>query len=75
MFSVMIADTCPSKMRGTGFGFYYLLSGVSILVANLMSGWLWETYSPEATFMVSSAVGFLTWVLSSVLLKGNKFHS
>ncbi len=60
----MISNQVPETMRGTAFGFLNLLVGFALLPASVMAGWLWQTVSPTATFIVSglfsiSAVGLL----------------
>jgi hypothetical protein len=46
----MVADTAPADLRGTAFGFFNLLSGVSLLFASALAGWLWDRHGPAFTF-------------------------
>jgi MFS family permease len=50
----MVADQVPDHLRGTAFGFLNLLVGVALLPASLLAGWLWQSVSSEATFLVGS---------------------
>jgi MFS family permease len=50
----MVADRVPEHLRGTAFGFLNLLVGVALLPASLLAGWLWQSVSPEAAFLVGS---------------------
>lgn len=38
MFMTLIADKVPAHLRGTGFGFFYLLSSVALMLAGLLGG-------------------------------------
>jgi MFS family permease len=50
----MVADRVPDHLRGTAFGFLNLLVGIALLPASLLAGWLWQTVSPSAAFIVGS---------------------
>jgi MFS family permease len=56
LLSTMVADTAPADLRGTAFGFFNLLSGVALLIASAMAGWLWDHYGPAYTFYGSAAL-------------------
>lgn len=55
----LITDTAPAAYRGTAFGVFNLLSGAALLLASGVAGWLWDRYSPAATFWVGAAVATL----------------
>ncbi|MEP6512131.1 MAG: hypothetical protein ABJB02_11090, partial [Dokdonella sp.] len=38
------------ERSGTAFGWYNLVSGMLLLPASLIFGWLWQTLSPFAAF-------------------------
>ncbi|TAL28277.1 MAG: MFS transporter [Alphaproteobacteria bacterium] len=65
ILTAFIADQAPAHLRGTAFGMYNLLSGVALLLASIIAGWLWKTHGPGATFEASallsaaSLAGFL----------------
>jgi len=50
LLATMVADTAPADLRGTAFGLFNLMSGVALLLASGLAGWLWEAYSPAMTF-------------------------
>jgi predicted MFS family arabinose efflux permease len=56
LLSTMVADTAPADLRGTAFGFFNLLSGVALLFASALAGWLWDHYGPAYTFYGSAAL-------------------
>lgn len=50
LFATLVADASPPELRGTAFGCFNLSTGLSMLVASLIAGWLWDIYGPGATF-------------------------
>ena len=53
--SKLVADATPSDLRGTGFGVFNLITGISTLFASLIAGALWSTTGPSATFLAGAA--------------------
>jgi MFS family permease len=50
LLSAWIADAANPQLRGTAFGVFGLFSGIAILLASVLAGWLWQQYSPSITF-------------------------
>ncbi len=55
LLSAMVADIAPTDMRGTAFGVFSLISGVVVLIASVLAGYLWDTQGSWATFMAGAA--------------------
>ncbi|MBN9343881.1 MAG: hypothetical protein BGO76_00705 [Caedibacter sp. 38-128] len=51
-----VADTTFTEIRGTGFGIYYLIVGVTIFLSNTLTGWIFTHKSPSAAFWLSACV-------------------
>ncbi len=66
LLSTLVADAAPARLRGTGFGVFYLVSGVVLLPASVLAGWLWSVHGAAATFYAGAIftalalVGLLT---------------
>ena len=56
LLATMVADTAPADLRGTAYGFFNLLSGIAMLIASTLAGWLWDTYGAAFTFYGSAAL-------------------
>jgi MFS family permease len=56
VLAALIADTSPARLRGTAFGIFNLVSGMALLLASLLAGWLWGEYGAPATFYVGAIV-------------------
>ena len=54
LLATLVADTAPDHLRGTAFGLFHLVSGVSLLAASLVAGMLWEWVGPGATFVAGA---------------------
>ncbi|MGQ0545035.1 MAG: MFS transporter [Betaproteobacteria bacterium] len=50
LLSTLVADAAPERLRGTAFGVFHLVSGVALLAASVIAGWLWSAYGVAATF-------------------------
>ncbi len=62
LLAAMVADTAPADLRGTAFGFFNLVSGLALLVASGVAGWLWDTLGAAATFHAGAAFSLLALV-------------
>ena len=50
LLATMVADTAPSDLRGTAYGFFNLVSGVAMLLASIVAGLLWDRLGASVTF-------------------------
>ncbi len=63
-----VADMVPKEKRGTAYGLYHGSIGLSLLLASVTAGVLWEAIDPAATFFFGAAmagmamVGFMLFI-------------
>jgi len=62
LLAALVAATAPSDLRGTAFGVFNLASGIALLVASTLAGWLWQTIGPPATFLAGAAFTAVAWI-------------
>jgi MFS family permease len=55
LLASLVAHTAPPDLRGTAYGFFNLVSGIAMLCASVVAGWLWETHGAPATFYAGAA--------------------
>lgn len=55
LLATMVADTVPADLRGTAYGFFNLASGVAMLIASVLAGFLWDQLGPSFTFYAGAA--------------------
>ena len=55
LLATMVADTAPPDLRGTAYGVFNLMSGLAMLVASGLAGWLWDRHGPASTFYAGAA--------------------
>lgn len=60
VFSAVVADLAPARLRGTGFGIFYLAVGVALFVGSIGAGELWQHVSPAAPFAVGAALAAIS---------------
>ena len=72
MFLALIADSVPDDLRGTGFGVFYLISAVSLVLASTAGGTIAQIYGESMTFTVSGIVGAVAVVALFVLIPFRK---
>lgn len=46
----LVADLAPPEMLGTAYGWFHLITGLTLLPASVLFGWLWERFEPLAAF-------------------------
>jgi MFS family permease len=52
----LVRDIAPASIRGRAYGFYNFIIGVSAVPAGLLTGWLWQTWSPLAALATGAAI-------------------
>ncbi len=57
---VLVADSSPENVRGTGFGMFHLVNGICLITANPVSGWVWDHVGPSAMFYTSAGIAALS---------------
>jgi MFS family permease len=67
LLAAMVADAAPAQLRGTAFGVFHLVSGVALLAASVLAGWLWSVYGAAYTFYAGAA--FTALALAGFLIK------
>ncbi len=65
LLSTLVADAAPAAQRGTAFGFFNLVSGLALLAASVLAGWLWSTFGADWTFFAGA--GFTSVALAGLL--------
>jgi MFS family permease len=56
LFAALVADTAPAALRGTAFGLFNLVSGVSTLLASVIAGVLWQSHGSTTTFLAGATL-------------------
>ncbi len=64
------ADLVPDHLRGTAFGVYHTLTGLALLPASLVAGWLWQTIGVPAPFFYGAVMSGLAVAIFVFALRG-----
>lgn len=68
LLATLIADASQPELRGSAFGVFSFVCGVSLLCANVLAGFLWGQFGPAATFLGGAA-------LTAIALLGLVVHN
>lgn len=60
IITAYIAGSVPAHLRGTGFGVYNFVTGVVLLLASVIAGYLWSAYGPVITFAAGAVFSTLS---------------
>lgn len=61
--AALVADTCPSTLRGTAYGIFNFFSAGALLLASIVAGSLWDHAGAKFTFLTGGAFAFLSLIL------------
>ncbi|MHC8322458.1 MFS transporter [Pseudomonas sp. GB2N2] len=63
----LVADKAPTELKGTAFGMFNLVSGICMLIASVLAGWLWQSIGSDSTFLMGALLA--TTALFLLLIK------
>ena len=69
LIATKITDTTSPKIRGTGFGLYYIIVGFALFITNTLSGWIAKNISIEMVFWVSAIYASIALILLPLIKK------
>ena len=75
LLAAMVADTAPADLRGTAYGFFNLVSGVALLIASAVAGFLWDRLGASFTFYAGAAFSLVALIGLAVRLGRAPSHS
>ena len=61
--ATLVADTTPAALKGTAFGVFNLVSGLALLLASVIAGWLWQAYGAAMAFYAGAVFSALSLLL------------
>jgi MFS family permease len=63
-----MATLLPRERKATGFAVYYTIIGLALLPASTIGGWLWDRFSPSATFIAGSLLALAAGTIFGIAL-------
>ncbi len=67
LLAQLVAQHAADTVRGSAFGLFNLASGLTLLAASLLAGFLWDAAGPGATFLAGAGFAVLAGLLLIVL--------
>jgi MFS family permease len=74
LFSALVADSAPARLRGTAFGVFNLAGGLAALAASAIAGAVWARIGPSATFLTGGGFALLT-LIGLAVAAGRRFRA
>ncbi|MDO8683195.1 MAG: MFS transporter [Armatimonadota bacterium] len=68
-------DLAPAHLRGTAIGAYYTFTGVALLPASLIAGFLWDNVGPSGPFIYGAATSAAAAILLLLFVRNHRFVS
>ncbi len=70
LLAALVAASAPPDLRGSAFGVFNLASGVALLAASALAGWLWDAAGPQFTFYAGAAFTACAWLALAIHGRG-----
>jgi MFS family permease len=68
----MISDIVSKDLKGTGFGVYHAVLGITLLPASLIAGLLYDRVNSNAPFYFGSVMALIATILMIIFTILNK---
>jgi MFS family permease len=68
----LLASIVPPQFKATAFGVYHTCMGIALFPASLIGGWLWDRFSPSATFYYGMGTSLLSSALLIIFMIANR---
>jgi len=69
ILATMVANTTVPELKGTAFGLFNFVTGLFMLLASVIAGWLWDNHGAETTFYAGAFFSVLTLLLLAIKRK------
>lgn len=71
LLTTVVAATAPPRLLGTAFGVFNLATGIALLLASVLAGFLWNTYGPPAAFLAGGVFALVALAGLLASLRGS----
>ncbi|MEQ1617655.1 MAG: MFS transporter [Terricaulis sp.] len=66
LLTKLVADHAPEYLRGSAFGVFNLATGITLLLASVVAGLLWDGLGSQATFIAGAAFALIAALMLAV---------
>jgi MFS family permease len=66
-----VADLVPGESRGTAYGIFHGVVGITLLPASIMAGWLWQAIAPSTPFYLGAILSAVAIILLLILFRND----
>ncbi len=75
IFLSLISDVVEKEVRGTAFGVFYFITGLSYLGSSTLAGHLWDTFGSSYAFFTSIGFASLAILLAFLVLNPKRLKA
>lgn len=68
-WNALLAKLVPAQERGTIWGLFLTLQGSGLVIGPLVSGKLWDSWSPQAPFFVSASAMMILFCIHWIMIR------
>lgn len=72
LLAVMVAKEAPQQQRGTCFGIFNFVMGISLFLSSLLAGLIWQQYGSNIMFYAGIFWSFITIILILIRTRFSK---
>lgn len=69
LLAKLVADHSPFDLRGSAYGLFNLATGITLLLASVIAGLVWDRVGADATFLVGAGFSLTAVLLLYALLR------
>ena len=69
VLATLIADYSPKEYNGTAFGIFNFVSGISMLIASIIAGVVWQEFGSYMTFYAGGIFALISLVMVYINIK------
>ncbi len=63
----LVVKLVPDHLRGQAFGWFHFVTGIMLLPASVMFGWIYESFGAWYAFLLGAALALLATILLSLI--------
>jgi MFS family permease len=68
----LIVDLAPEENKAGALGLHAAVTGIGLLPASVIAGFLWESLGPSAPFLFGGGLAFITSIGVFIILRRQK---
>jgi predicted MFS family arabinose efflux permease len=68
----LVVQLVPDEHRGQAFGWFHFVTGIAVLPASVLFGWLYEHFGAALAFQTGAVLAFIATIMLFIQPSGNR---